>query len=107
MQKELDFCLRAESAGFDSVWLTEHHFSNYGLIPDPMLALSYIAARTSRVKLGTAVLVLPWHDPVRLAEQIILADHLSGGRLVIGIGRGLSKDEFDGLRVPLAESRER
>ena len=107
MQKELDFCLRAESAGFDSVWLTEHHFSNYGLIPDPMLALSYVAARTSRVKLGTAVLVLPWHDPVRLAEQIILADHLSGGRLVIGIGRGLSKDEFDGLRVPLAESRER
>lgn len=107
LKKELDFCLRAESAGFDSVWLTEHHFSNYGLIPDPMLALSYIAARTSRIKLGTAVLVLPWHDPVRLAEQIILADHLSGGRMVIGIGRGLSKDEFEGLRVPLEESRER
>ena len=59
------------------------------------------------MQLGTAVLVLPWHDPVRLAEQIILADHLSDGRMVIGIGRGLAKDEFEGLRIPLAESRER
>jgi alkanesulfonate monooxygenase SsuD/methylene tetrahydromethanopterin reductase-like flavin-dependent oxidoreductase (luciferase family) len=107
MKRELDFCVRAESAGFDSVWLTEHHFSNYGLVPDPMQVLSFIAARTSRIKLGTAVLVLPWHDPVRLAEQIILADHLSGGRMVIGIGRGLSQDEFEGLRIPLEESRER
>jgi alkanesulfonate monooxygenase SsuD/methylene tetrahydromethanopterin reductase-like flavin-dependent oxidoreductase (luciferase family) len=107
MRKELDFCVRAESIGFDSVWLTEHHFSNYGLIPDPMLALSFIAARTTRIRLGTAVLVLPWHDPVRLAEQIILADHFSGGRIVIGIGRGLAKDEFEGFRIPLEESRER
>ncbi len=107
MRKELDFCLQAEPAGFDSIWLTKHHFSNYGLIPDPMVALSFMAARTTKVKLGTAVLVLPWHDPVRLAEQIILADHLSGGRMVVGIGRGLSKDEFEGLRIPLEESRER
>lgn len=106
MKKELDFCARAEALGFDSLWLTEHHFSNYGLIPDPVQALSYIAGRTTRIKLGTAVLVLPWHDPVRLAEQIILADHLSGGRMVIGIGRGLSKHEYEGLRVPLDQSRE-
>ncbi|HWF80885.1 MAG TPA: LLM class flavin-dependent oxidoreductase [Streptosporangiaceae bacterium] len=107
MRKEFDFCLRAESLGFDSIWLTEHHFSNYGLIPDPLQALSYIAGRTERIKLGTAVLVLPWHDPVRLAEQIILADHISAGRLLIGIGRGLSKHEFEGFRVPLDESRAR
>lgn len=107
IKRELGFCLQAESAGFDSVWLTEHHFSSYGLIPDPMVMLSYIAARTTRIKLGTAVLVLPWHNPVRLAEQIILTDHLSDGRMVIGIGRGLSKDEFAGLGIPLEESRER
>jgi alkanesulfonate monooxygenase SsuD/methylene tetrahydromethanopterin reductase-like flavin-dependent oxidoreductase (luciferase family) len=105
VQKELDYCVRAESMGFDSVWLTEHHFSNYGLIPDPMQALSYIAARTERVKLGTAVVVLPWHHPARLAEQIILADHLSRGRVVLGIGRGLAKDEFEGFGVPLEDSR--
>jgi alkanesulfonate monooxygenase SsuD/methylene tetrahydromethanopterin reductase-like flavin-dependent oxidoreductase (luciferase family) len=107
MQKEFDFCLRAESLGFDSIWLTEHHFSGYGLIPDPLQALSYLSGRTERIKLGTAVLVLPWHDPVRLTEQIILADHISGGRLVIGIGRGLSKHEFEGFRIPLDESRAR
>lgn len=107
LRRELEFCLRAESLGFDSVWVTEHHFSNYGLIPDPLQLLAHIAARTSNIRLGTAVLVLPWHDPVRLTEQIILADHLSAGRMVIGIGRGLAKAEFDGLRVPLAESRAR
>jgi len=107
VRKELECCVRAESLGFDSVWLTEHHFSDYGLIPDPLQALSHIAARTTRVQLGTAVLVLPWHDPLRLAEQALLADHLSDGRLVLGIGRGLAKAEFEGLRVPLEESRTR
>jgi alkanesulfonate monooxygenase SsuD/methylene tetrahydromethanopterin reductase-like flavin-dependent oxidoreductase (luciferase family) len=107
IRQELEFCLRAESLGFESVWLTEHHFSNYGLIPDPFQALTYIASRTQHVKLGTAVIVLPWHDPVRVAEQVILADHLSGGRMVIGLGRGLSKAEFEGLRVPQEQSRAR
>lgn len=106
-RQELNFCVRAEALGFDSVWLTEHHFSDYGLIPDPLQTLSWLAARTERVQLGTAVLVLPWHDPLRLAEQMLLADHLSGGRMVAGLGRGLSKYEFEGLRVPLEESRER
>jgi len=107
VRRELDFCLRAEGLGFDSIWLTEHHFSDYGLIPDPLQMLSYIAGRTRHVKLGTAVIVLPWHDPVRLAEQVLLADHLSGGRIVLGLGRGLSGAEFEGLRVPQNESRVR
>lgn len=107
LRKEIAVCVDAESYGFDSVWVTEHHFSDYGLIPDPLLLLSHIAGRTSSVRLGTAVLVLPWHDPLRLAEQVLLADHLSGGRLVVGIGRGLSKEEFEGLRVPIEESRAR
>lgn len=107
LRKEITVCVDAESAGFDSVWVTEHHFSDYGLIADPLQLLSHLAGRTRTVRLGTAVLVLPWHDPLRLAEQVLLADHLSGGRLVVGIGRGLSKDEFEGLRVPLSESRAR
>lgn len=107
LHRELEVCLRAEDLGFDSVWLTEHHFTDYGLIADPLLALAYIAARTQHIRLGTAVTVLPWHDPVRLAEQVLLADHLSGGRIVLGMGRGLAAAEFAGLRVPLDESRER
>ncbi|MFF0488014.1 LLM class flavin-dependent oxidoreductase [Nocardia sp. NPDC004068] len=105
VRRELEFCLRAEELGFDSVWLTEHHFSDYGLIPDPLQALTYIGSRTSTIQLGTAVLVLPWHDPVRLAEQVLLADLLSGGRLVVGLGRGLGRDEYEGLRVPMDRSR--
>lgn len=107
VQAELQYCLRAEELGFDSIWLTEHHFSNYGLIPDPLQTLSFLAGRTSRVQLGTAVLVLPWHDPVRMVEQIVLADHLSGGRIIAGVGRGLSADEFEGLRIPQEEARSR
>lgn len=103
--RNLEYCVLAEELGFDSVWLTEHHFSDYGLIGDPLQALSYLAARTERVQLGTAVVVLPWHDPVRLAEQILLADHLSGGRIVPGLGRGLSASEYEGMRVPIEESR--
>jgi alkanesulfonate monooxygenase SsuD/methylene tetrahydromethanopterin reductase-like flavin-dependent oxidoreductase (luciferase family) len=107
MRREIELCLRAEELGFDSVWLPEHHFSQYGLVPDPLQILSFIAARTSTVKLGTGVIVLPWHDPARLAEKVILLDHLSGGRVMLGLGRGLSKYEFEGLRVPLDESRAR
>jgi alkanesulfonate monooxygenase SsuD/methylene tetrahydromethanopterin reductase-like flavin-dependent oxidoreductase (luciferase family) len=107
VQREMDLCLEAEAFGFDSVWLPEHHFSNYSLMPDPLQGLTYIAGRTSTIKLGTGVIVLPWHDPVRIAEQIILLDHLSEGRVMVGLGRGLAQDEFDGLRVPKHESRAR
>jgi alkanesulfonate monooxygenase SsuD/methylene tetrahydromethanopterin reductase-like flavin-dependent oxidoreductase (luciferase family) len=106
-RRELELCLLAESLGMDSVWLPEHHFSSYGLMPDPLQALAYIAARTTHVKLGTGVVVLPWHDPVLVAEQFIQLDHLSEGRVIVGIGRGLAKGEFEGLRVEQDESRAR
>ena len=106
-RRELELCLLAESLGLDSVWLPEHHFSSYGLIPDPLQALAYVAARTTHVKLGTGVVVLPWHDPVLVAEQFIQLDHLSEGRVIVGIGRGLAKGEFEGLRVKQDESRAR
>src|SRR5579872_5003165 len=88
---------RAEALGFDSIWSVEHHFNGYAMCPDPLKFLTYIAARTSRVKLGTMVIVAPWHHPIRVAEDVSVLDQISGGRVVLGIGRGVSKMEFDGF----------
>jgi alkanesulfonate monooxygenase SsuD/methylene tetrahydromethanopterin reductase-like flavin-dependent oxidoreductase (luciferase family) len=97
----------AEPLGFDSLWAVEHHFDNYAMIPDVVQFLTYMAGRTSRIQLGTGVIVLPWHDPVRVAEQIAMLDILSKGRLLIGFGRGAAKLEYDGFRIPMDEARER
>jgi alkanesulfonate monooxygenase SsuD/methylene tetrahydromethanopterin reductase-like flavin-dependent oxidoreductase (luciferase family) len=96
---------RAEGLGYDSVWTVEHHFTDYTMSPNPLQFLSWVAGRTSRVKLGSMVCVLPWHDPIRLAEEAAVLDHLSDGRLVLGIGRGLARAEFDGFGVEMADSR--
>ncbi|HEU4431388.1 MAG TPA: LLM class flavin-dependent oxidoreductase [Myxococcota bacterium] len=104
---ELALASRAETAGFDSVWTPEHHFSDYQLTPNVPQFLSWVAGRTERVKLGTMVSVLPWHDPVRVAESFCLLDHLSQGRAILGVGRGLGRIEFDGFRVKMNESRRR
>lgn len=104
---DLSLVDQAVEAGFDSVWVVEHHFTDYFMSPDPVQFLTWVAARHPRVQLGTGVIVLPWHEPVRCAEQIALLDNLSGGRVILGIGRGLGKIEFDGFRVPMDTSRER
>ena len=104
---ELALAARGEDAGFDSIWAPEHHFSDYILTPDVPQFLAWVAGRTSHVKLGTMVTVLPWHDPVRVAEKFTLLDHLSGGRSILGIGRGLGRIEFDGFRLEMGESRRR
>ena len=106
-REELALASRAEGDGFDSVWTPEHHFSDYQLTPNVPQFLSWVAGRTERIKLGTMVTVLPWHDPVRVAENFSLLDHLSGGRAILGLGRGLGRIEFDGFRVEMAESRRR
>ena len=80
-----------EPLGFDSFWTVEHHFDDYTMVPDVCQFLTYMAGRTSRIKLGTAVIVLPWHDPVRVAEQISMLDILSEGRLLVGFGRGAAR----------------
>ena len=85
---ELRLLQLAIDLGFDSVWTVEHHFTDYTMCPDPVQLLSWLALRTEHVRLGTSVIVLPWHEPVRFAEQIVLLDNLSGGRLMLGIGRG-------------------
>ena len=97
----------ADELGFDSVWLAEHHFSRYGILGSPLTFGMAIADRTENITIGTAVLVLPFYDPVRLAEDIATLDVLSGGRVIIGVGRGYQPKEFAGFRTPLEESRGR
>lgn len=103
----LDEIELADELGFDSVWLAEHHFSTYGILGNPLSFGMAIAERTKRITIGTAVLVLPFYDPVRLAEDVAALDVLSRGRVVIGVGRGYQPREFAGFRVPLEESRQR
>ncbi len=97
---------RVEALGFDSLWGVEHHFNGYAMCPDPLKFLTYFAGRTSRVKLGSMVVVSPWHDPIRVAEDSSALDIVSGGRNILGIGRGVSKLEFDGFRLNMADSRQ-
>ena len=97
----------AEPLGFDSLFALEHHFTGYAMSPSPTQLLSYYAGRTKRITLGTAVIVLPWHDPVRVAEEIALLDVISGGRCLFGFGRGAASAEYAGFRVPMEEARAR
>ncbi|HJU16470.1 MAG TPA: LLM class flavin-dependent oxidoreductase [Stellaceae bacterium] len=97
----------AEPLGFDSLFALEHHFTGYAMSPAPTQLLAYYAGRTKRLLLGTAVIVLPWHDPVRIAEQIALLDILCGGRCLFGFGRGAASVEYAGFRVPMEEARPR
>jgi len=105
-QADLHLADLAEPLGFESIWSVEHHFSNYTMCPDVLQFLTYMAGRTKTVKLGSMVLVLPWHDPVRAAEQIIMLDQMSQGRLILGLGRGTGKIEFDGFRVEMSQARQ-
>lgn len=96
-----------EQLGFESTWFAEHHFSRYGLGSSSLLILGHIAARTETIRLGTAILVPPLHQPIRLAEETATLDVLSGGRLEVGFGRGSSGYEYKGYSVDQAESQER
>jgi alkanesulfonate monooxygenase SsuD/methylene tetrahydromethanopterin reductase-like flavin-dependent oxidoreductase (luciferase family) len=97
----------AEPLGFESIWGVEHHFTEYTMCPDVLQYLTYFAGRTHTIQLGSMVVVLPWHDPLRVAEQVVMLDHFSNGRFIFGIGRGLGRVEFDGFGVNQEESRER
>jgi alkanesulfonate monooxygenase SsuD/methylene tetrahydromethanopterin reductase-like flavin-dependent oxidoreductase (luciferase family) len=99
----LDFAAAAEAAGLDEVWLTEHHFADDGYCPALMPAAAAIAARTSRIRIGTKVLLMPFHNPVRLAEDAAVVDIISGGRLDLGIAAGYRREEFAGFGIDRAE----
>lgn len=97
-----------EPLGFDSLWTVEHHFTPYTMVNNPTQFLAYFAGCTERIDMGTMVTVLPWHDPVAVAEGYVALEHMLGGRKVkVGMGRGLGLREYDGHRVPMDESRER
>jgi alkanesulfonate monooxygenase SsuD/methylene tetrahydromethanopterin reductase-like flavin-dependent oxidoreductase (luciferase family) len=97
-----------EPLGFDSLWTVEHHFTPYTMVNNPTQFLAYFAGCTQRIDMGTMVVVLPWHDPIMVAEGYVALDHmLNGRRLKVGLGRGLGLREYNGHRVPMDESRER
>ncbi|MEZ5234352.1 MAG: LLM class flavin-dependent oxidoreductase [Acidimicrobiia bacterium] len=105
---ELRLALLAEPLGFDTVWAVEHHFFDYAFCPDNIALLSYLAARTTTLTLGTAAVILPWNDPMRVAERISMLDVLSGGRVKFGMGRGLSRREFAPFQgIAMEEARGR
>jgi alkanesulfonate monooxygenase SsuD/methylene tetrahydromethanopterin reductase-like flavin-dependent oxidoreductase (luciferase family) len=107
LPEEVDQMVLAEDLGFDSVWLTEHHYADYGLSSAPSVLLATLAARTRRIQLGMAVYVIPFHHPLRLAEETASIDILSGGRLIVGLGRGNRAFEFFGHGIPQQENRAR
>jgi len=97
----------AETLGFHSSWLAEHHFSTYGYLSRPVQLATYIAAKTTRLRVGTAVIVVPLHHPLVVAEEIAMLDVLSNGRLDVGLGRGYQHYEFERFGFELDEGRKR
>lgn len=96
----------AEQMGFDTAWFAEHHFSNYCLCPSPLAMAMFMAAQTSRIRLGPAVVVAPLYQPLRLLEEIAMLDVLSNGRMVLGLGSGYQQYEFHKFGVPLESGRD-
>jgi alkanesulfonate monooxygenase SsuD/methylene tetrahydromethanopterin reductase-like flavin-dependent oxidoreductase (luciferase family) len=99
--------VEAETLGFKSTFVVEHHFTGFGQVSASLNLLTWLGARTKTLRLGTAVLVLPWHNPVLLAEQAATLDLLSGGRLDFGIGKGYRYNEFAGFAMPMEEADSR
>src|SRR3954447_23617938 len=99
--------VEAEGLGLHSPFVVEHHFTGFGQVSASLNLLTWLGARTSTLRLGTAVLVLPWHNPVLLAEQAATLDLLSGGRLDFGVGKGYRYNEFAGFCVAMEEADNR
>jgi len=103
----IDNNIEAEALGYYSTFLVEHHFTGFGQVSASLNLLTWLGARTRHLRLGTAVLVLPWHNPVLLAEQAATLDLLSGGRLDFGVGKGYRYNEFAGFCLPMEEADSR
>lgn len=103
----IEYLIEAEALGYNSSFIVEHHFTGFGQVSATLNLLSWIGAKTTTLRLGTAVLVLPWHNPVLLAEQAATVDLLSGGRLDFGVGKGYRHNEFAGFRIPMEEASAR
>jgi alkanesulfonate monooxygenase SsuD/methylene tetrahydromethanopterin reductase-like flavin-dependent oxidoreductase (luciferase family) len=107
--EEINLARIADDTGFDSVWTIEHHFTPYTMVTNPLQYLTYIAGITKRVDLGTMVVVLPWHNPVRVAEDVNMLDSFLGPNreIICGVGRGLGRREYGGMGVDQNEARGR
>src|SRR5712671_5485500 len=103
----VEYNVEAEALGYNSTFVVEHHFTGFGQVSASLSLLTWVAARTKTLRLGTAVMVLPWHNPVLLAEQAATIDLLSGGRLEFGVGKGYRHNEFASFCIPIAEAEER
>src|SRR3954468_2945246 len=103
----IEYNVEAEALGYDSAFVVEHHFTGFGQVSASLTLLTWLAARTKTLHLGTAVMVLPWHNPVLLAEQAATIDLLSGGRLQFGVGKGYRHNEFASFCIPMEEADER
>lgn len=103
----IEYVTEADRLDFKHLFMVEHHFTGQGQVSASMTVLAYLAARTRNIRLGTAVVVLPWHNPVLIAEQAATLDLLSGGRVDFGVGKGYRQAEFDGFCIPIEESTER
>jgi len=106
-QSFIDYVTEADKLGLKQLFMVEHHFTGQGQVSASMTVLAYLAARTQHIRLGTAVVVLPWHNPVLIAEQVATLDLLTGGRVDFGVGKGYRKAEFDGFCIPIDEAGER
>lgn len=106
-KEEIRLARMAADLGFDCLWSAEHHFNDYSFVPDNIQLMSHLTALCPDIDVGTAAVILPWHDPLRVAENAAVLDLLSNGRLRLGMGRGLARREFEAFRVSMDESRGR
>ncbi|HZZ49667.1 MAG TPA: LLM class flavin-dependent oxidoreductase [Pseudonocardia sp.] len=108
MHEEMRLAIAAEEMGYGAVWCVEHHFDRkYSMCPDNFVYLAYLAAKTSKIKLGIGACILPWNDPLRVIEKINLLDIMSNGRVEVGFGRGLSRMEYSRFGIDMEEARGR
>src|SRR5215204_5396289 len=105
--RAIEHAQAAEALGFRNIWLAEHHFSTYGYLARPVQLATFIAAKTTTLRVGTAVIVVPLHHPLLIAEEIAMLDVLSGGRADIGLGRGYQRYEFERLGLELDSGGQR
>jgi alkanesulfonate monooxygenase SsuD/methylene tetrahydromethanopterin reductase-like flavin-dependent oxidoreductase (luciferase family) len=104
--EEMRLALRADELGYDLIGIVEHHFEDYSFCPDNFVYLANLAGRTKQAKLLTAAVIVPWNQPLRVAEKAALLDELSGGRVVLGLGRGLSRREYSQFGISMDDSRD-
>ena len=106
-EEEIRLARIAADSGFDCLWSAEHHFNDYSFVPDNLALMMHLSALCPDIDIGTAAVILPWHDPLRVAENAAVLDLVSKGRLRFGMGRGLARREFEAFRMSMNESRAR